>query len=329
MACCLIGISLMAGCQFLPSAVHKPAVFNPYPQLSRVAVAPFFNLSTEPTVDGRQFALHYYNELQSVPGFEVAPIGVVEETMKAQSLDLASPADAQRLAQILGVDAVVVGAITDYSPYYPPRCAFRVEWYAANATYHPIPAGYGLPWGTPQEEQIPARLVFEAEMAKAKATMQPPPTIAGGLSAEAAGESPAGHRGERGPVKLLSAEVPLSQPPHSATPATAVPPGALAGSTDMTALIPPGQCALGAIQPSSEPVLRHTKGFEGTDAEFIAALKNYVNTHDDERFGGWQSYLQRSDDFIRFCCHLHVYELLSARGGAGETRVVWRWPSDR
>ena len=50
---------------------------------------------------------------------------------------------------------------------------------------------------------------------------------------------------------------------------------------------------------------------------------------DDARIGGWQSYLQRSDDFIRFCCHLHITEMLTARGGAGETRVVWRWPERR
>ena len=42
-----------------------------------------------------------------------------------------------------------------------------------------------------------------------------------------------------------------------------------------------------------------------------------------------QSYLQRSDDFIRFCCHLHIHEMLSARGGADETRVRWEWSDCR
>ena len=49
----------------------------------------------------------------------------------------------------------------------------------------------------------------------------------------------------------------------------------------------------------------------------------------DARFGGWQSYLQRSEDFINFCAHMHIWEMLSARGGAGKTRVVWRWPTIR
>ena len=40
---------------------------------------------------------------------------------------------------------------------------------SANPGFHEIPAGYGLPWGTPDEEFIPAPLVFEAEMALARA----------------------------------------------------------------------------------------------------------------------------------------------------------------
>lgn len=77
--------------------------------------------------------------------------------------------------------------------------------------------------------------------------------------------------------------------------------------------------------PSSAPVMRHTRTYNGNDANFTEALSNYYYFQDDARFGGWQNYLTRSDDFNRFCCHLHIWEMLSARGGAGETRVVWRW----
>ena len=81
--------------------------------------------------------------------------------------------------------------------------------------------------------------------------------------------------------------------------------------------------------PSRDPVLRHTKTYNGNDADVTEALSTYVYFRDDARFNGWKSYLQRSDDFIRFCCHLHIAEMLTARGGAGETRVVWRWPTVR
>ena len=160
------------GCNLIiPDISHQPVVHNPFPQLSKVAIVPFFNQSDEPTVDGREFALAYFAELQAVPGFEVVPLGVVEEAIIDEQIDLSSPAGVRRLAEVLDVDAVVVGAVTDFSPYYPPRCGLRVEWYARNPGFHEIPAGYGLPWGTPDEEFIPAPLVFEAELALAKAQL--------------------------------------------------------------------------------------------------------------------------------------------------------------
>jgi hypothetical protein len=81
--------------------------------------------------------------------------------------------------------------------------------------------------------------------------------------------------------------------------------------------------------PHNGPVMTHTRIYSGNDSEFTEALASYYHFRDDARFGGWQNYLQRSDDFIRFCCHMHISEMLSARGGAGETRVVWQWSECR
>ena len=43
-----------------------------------------------------------------------------------------------------------------------------IRWYATNPGFHPIPAGYGLPWGTAEEEFIPDSLVQEAEFELAR-----------------------------------------------------------------------------------------------------------------------------------------------------------------
>jgi hypothetical protein len=75
--------------------------------------------------------------------------------------------------------------------------------------------------------------------------------------------------------------------------------------------------------------MQQARIYVGNSAEFTEALESYYFFQDDARFGGWQNYLQRSEDFIRFCCHMHIWEMLSARGGAGQTRVVWRWPKIR
>jgi hypothetical protein len=471
---------LMAGCGLLPEIAHQPTYHNPFPQITKVAVAPFFNTSTEPTVDGRQFAEAYFHELQAIPGFEVVPVGIVEQKAQELGLSLAHPVEVRKLAQALEVDAVVVGAVTEFSPYYPPRCAMQVEWYAANPCFHPIPIGYGLPWGTPEEEYIPDTLVLETELGLAREqlkTQTPQAEVdvtipvdfrgrpkAGNLMAILAGrdrkstapdESPhdannrlanqpkqypvrqidhqrmaagteiddaerGGWRAAKGsaqrpqqseskladrtpatpsgnsarlganrlqvvagtseprvadksPGERLSSVLSIksraalatqeSRPggddsvdqavaqidePQGAVPVEEIAPGRLPSYPasplamganaavlppnwpDPKGLVPPPPSAVCPdCQPTYEPVLRHTRAYSGNDVRFTTALESYAYFRDDARATGWKSYLQRSDDFIRFCCHMHITEMLTARGGAGETRVVWRWPDGR
>ncbi len=323
----VILLGLVSGCAIAPRPSRQPQVHNPFPQLAKVAVAPFFNSSSERSVDGRRVALAYYNELQAVPGFEVVPMGVVEAAMQQHNIELAGPHEARRLAQLLEVDALVIGAVTDYSPYYPPRCGLQVEWYAANPCYHPIPPGYALPWGTTEEEYIPDRLVFEAEMALAKEQLktQTPtytPTepalesIPLELQTEDSSTSPDGVVHASGEVGLADdASLRAGLPDAWPDPRGFTPRGPTVDCPD---------CAESAM-----PVLQHTRIYHGNDADFTTALESYYFFRNDQRAGDWRAYLERSDDFTRFCCHMHISEMLSARGGAGESRVVWRWPESR
>src|SRR6185295_5049951 len=66
----------------------------------------------------------YYSELQKTANYQVIPVGIVEATIQENDLNMSSPADAIKLARILDADAVVVGAVTHYNPYYPrnSRC---------------------------------------------------------------------------------------------------------------------------------------------------------------------------------------------------------------
>ena len=330
---------LPAGCSLLPEVINQQVIHNPFPQLSKVAIAPFFNLSDEPKLDGRQFAMCYFNELQLIPGFEVVPISQVERAMQDHRISLASPQDARRLAQVLGVDALVVGAVTDYTPYYPPRCTLHVEWYTANPNFHPIPPGYGLPWGTPEEALISGSVVFDAEMTLAREQMktqtpgydpmprQPRPLEQVPAAPEPEATPKQGRR-ENG-VELISHTPAIDTTDQD----NLIDPDATAGTVpwpDARGLIPvPPGPAPPRSWPSDAPAIRHTRAYNGHDPEFTQALAKYYTFRDDARFGGWQSYLERSEDFIRFCCHQHIEEMLASRGGAGETRVVWRWPAIR
>jgi hypothetical protein len=354
-------VILVTGCGLWPDISHQPTLHNPFPQLTKVAVAPFINVSAEPTVDGRQFGIAYFEELQAIPGYEVVPVGTVETAMRDHHIMLDSAADVRRLAQILGVDAVVIGVVTDYCAYYPPRCGLQVEWYAANPCFHPIPPGYGLPWGTPAEEDIPEPLVLETEMSLAREQLktqtpgyQPPVEGAAPIEVPAQRTKPAadallagagGQNDQNGASGRSRANGDVATPNRHAVaghPVASTGQGVVAPGPELTIaslpsdwpdprglVPPPPSCRRPPCVPSNEPVLRHTRIYSGTDPDFTAALSKYSTFRDDARFGGWSGYLQRSEDFIRFCCHKHISEMLTARGGAGTTRVLWRWPNDR
>src|SRR6059058_2975843 len=80
MALCAVSGS---GCALWPDRIVEPQFHNPFPQIYKVAVLPFFNQSAEPTVDGEAVAMAYYNELQAIPGFEVMPVGVSKQMLAA------------------------------------------------------------------------------------------------------------------------------------------------------------------------------------------------------------------------------------------------------
>ncbi|MCL2745115.1 MAG: hypothetical protein FWE67_14825, partial [Planctomycetaceae bacterium] len=165
------------GCEILPVTRFKPTLHNPFPELTNVAVVPFYNESSNANVNGREFALFYANELQRVPGYRVISNELVEKTMLSNNLQrFENVEDLRYLATLLNVDVVIIGKIHDFRGYYPPRLKLETNWYAKNPYLHPIPVGYGLPWGTEYEEFIPDKvaLLSEKELATAQIQTQTP-----------------------------------------------------------------------------------------------------------------------------------------------------------
>jgi hypothetical protein len=361
----LFGCLLATGCAALPERVHQPTLHNPFPQISRVGVATFFNQSSQSKLDGRKVAEAYAAELAEVPGYDVISVSVVDAAAQAYQIDFSRDEDVRRLAQILDIDAVVVGAVTEYSPFYPPRMTLTVAWFAANPNFHPIPAGYGLPWGTAAEKDIPGPLAFQAELALAKEQLKtqtpdyqkmplnPPADPSSGGQSSAPGQSaplPDAGGAQKQHVRSVAHEEQSAQAANPSAPAMSP---AIKGDSPLFADTKTGTVPKGGGQfppnwpdphgfiprgptagpphgiPCDAPIMKHTKSYRGNDAEFTTALEDYYYSRDDARLGGWQDYLRRSDDFIRFCCRLHIWEMLGARGGAGETRVVWRWSTVR
>jgi hypothetical protein len=350
---------LATGCAALPERVDQPTLHNPFPQISRVGVVTFFNQSAEPKLDGRKVAEAYAAELAEVPGYTVISTSVVDTAVQAYQIDFSREGDVRRLAQILDVDAIVVGTVTEYTPYYPPRLTLTVAWYSANPTFHSIPAGYGLPWGTGAEKDIPGPVAFQAEFALAKEQLKtqtpqyqkmqinppadpsgappPLPTPTSGQPGASSGVtlSQDSSTSRKKGVRTISHEEESAQPANPPTSPAIVSNGKSGGQfppdwPDPHGFIPrPPSAERPRGIPCDEPVMQQTKSYRGNDVEFTTALETYYYSRDDARLGGWQNYLRRSDDFIRFCCRMHIWEMLGARGGAGETRVVWRWSTVR
>ncbi len=340
------------GCSLFPVTYHQEQIHNPFPQVQRVAVLPFYNQSDNPTVDTEVVAEKYYAALQAIPGFEVLPVGVTKTQWLIYSQQHGEPVTGehfQDLAQQMGVEALVIGSVTDFDAYYPPRMAMTVHWYAANAGFHPIPNGYGLPWGTQQEEDIPARIVRDTQfdMARSQLSTQTPAPDASRQTNLLRDRE---HRPNESAIALASGEL-------EALPAD----GASSLKTDSNGNTLPGQDLQGdygmmqGISPllpqhwpnptdlipdppsperplmivNHEPILSHTRIYRGDDPYFTERLANHIESSDDARPASWQGYLKRSDDFIHFCCHLHITEMLESRGGREESDLIFRWPLSR
>lgn len=280
--------------------MFEVGVTNPVAGLTTVAVAPFFNLSEEPTVDGRRFAAAYFTELQKTPGFQVVPVGVVEQAIHDHQLQMSSPEDALKLAKILNIDAVVVGAVTDYSPYYPPRIGLQVSWYSPYQwTFNP---------GVPVHDDAwllanPKRQRFSFHKAKPMESCEPPVTnVIRGQSEIATPLSPTLVEPPSTWDRLRNFQLPSYK-------------------NDASEVIVMTPTSARPFNPQ-EPLMSYTRMFDGADPQLTARLRDYYELSGDLRSGGWEAYLNRSEDYIRFTSHVMIVEMLQLHGGEAKRRMV-------
>ena len=368
----------------------RTTVTNPNPRLKTVAVVPFFNLSQEPEVDGRRFALAYYSELQKIPGFQVLPVGVAEVAMVEHQLQMNNPDDVLKLAKVLDVDAVVIGAVTDYSPYYPPRIGLQVSWYSPHA--QEFTPGVPLLVEERREKKSVLNQVFkldrivnheakkevrysnhlerkqtrqemkakfksykEFESAECPPESQVPEPasepVFRGQSEEPLAAWPYTQNQQQ--VIQVSAQSnqgadstsPFGQLPLKANPAVNSPtvqksmvapsptphhhPGTISTTTpsytkQFGEFCPPTIATEIGVCDPRQPFMSYTRLFDGSDAALVANLRDYLEVSGDRRSGGWEAYLHRSEDFIRFTAHLMIVEMLTLHGGQAEHQMIFK-----
>jgi hypothetical protein len=103
------------GCCLVPPEVSpQPQGLNLCPRLIHVAIAPFFNQSDEPTLDGHRFSLAFFAKLQAGPNFQAVLLGVVQQAVFSRAVERSCPGKAHRSDRTPGVDAVVTESVIDY-----------------------------------------------------------------------------------------------------------------------------------------------------------------------------------------------------------------------
>jgi hypothetical protein len=86
------------------------------------AVAPLNNESGTSAADVMKISDAMVSKVQEVRGVSCIPMNRTLLAMRRLGMSrVSSPADAVKLAEALGVDAIIAGSITAYDPYDPPR----------------------------------------------------------------------------------------------------------------------------------------------------------------------------------------------------------------
>ena len=92
------------------------------------AVAPVLNLSGQREVDPILQADLVYGQLQQVAGLNVLPVNRVVEVYRALKIDqVQSEEQAALVCQLLGCDALLIGTVSLYDPYDPPRMGASLQ----------------------------------------------------------------------------------------------------------------------------------------------------------------------------------------------------------
>lgn len=117
------------------SGCHQPLQVNaplvaPYEQIW--AIAPLVNESGASVVDSLAVTDLLREEAEKIHGVDAIPVQRTLEAMRAMDLGrIDSPAQARTLARLVGADAILVGVITAYDPYQPPKLGLTLQIYPA------------------------------------------------------------------------------------------------------------------------------------------------------------------------------------------------------
>ena len=142
----LLILAIGFGCQNRHQGrLERPSsLLAPYDTPQLWAIAPLANESGTTAVDRMTITDLLSEQLQQVDGVNTIPVNRVLLAMQRLGLNaVTTPQDARNLIVVLGVDGLVVGTITAWDPYQPPKLGLAVQLFttasmpATNAAFDP------------------------------------------------------------------------------------------------------------------------------------------------------------------------------------------------
>ncbi|MFT3686131.1 MAG: hypothetical protein QM783_14625 [Phycisphaerales bacterium] len=136
----VIAAAFLTGCAGSPPPeLTAPEVLvSPYQALGTQplwAVAPLRNESGTNVTESMAVADELVARINEARGMAAIPMNRVIGTMRAIGMaEVNTPSDARALATALGVDGIVVGSITSWDPYDPPRIGLTLGLFAPSRT---------------------------------------------------------------------------------------------------------------------------------------------------------------------------------------------------
>jgi hypothetical protein len=105
---------------------------SPYQSRRVWAVTPFANESGSAFADSFTLADQFVRQLDTTPGIDVLPLNRTLAAMEAMKLrGVSSQAEAMGLMKSLGVDGLIVGTVSAFDPYDPPKLGVAIELYTS------------------------------------------------------------------------------------------------------------------------------------------------------------------------------------------------------
>lgn len=181
-----IGVAATFGC-----ASHKRneplTIANPFMGPAAIAVAPAVNVSGSVDFDPNRFADQMASELGFADRVTVIPVSRVLGAMAVLGLDqVSSPQKAREIAELIGADAILVFAVTEYDPFDPPRIGITAQLFGATPWH-----GLGV---QAEADETGVRLLAQTQRVFSGANVDVVQEIKGFAALRDADESPFGWR---------------------------------------------------------------------------------------------------------------------------------------